>query len=157
MVLGSGQARAAERRPRGFAPTLTGLADRSHLLSPELGLGTHITDIAALLRFEDLHDVVLVGHSYGGMVVTGAADREAHRIERLVYLDAAIPQDGEALIDVSPGLLLLAGTTRMVDGVEMGLWPDAAAGRYMGSALVRSRIGPWNALRRILGKPLPTS
>nr|WP_314466254.1 alpha/beta fold hydrolase [uncultured Novosphingobium sp.] len=136
-----------------FAPTLTGLADRSHLLFPELGLGTHITDIAALLRFEDLHDVVLVGHSYGGMVVTGAADREAHRIERLVYLDAAIPQDGEALIDVSPGLLLLAGTTRMVDGVELGLWPDAATGEIYG--LGTCPLKDW-ALERLTPHPWKT-
>ncbi|MFK4870431.1 alpha/beta fold hydrolase [Novosphingobium sp. ZW T3_23] len=136
-----------------FAPTLSGLADRSHLLSPELGLETHVANIAALLRFEDLHDVVLVGHSYGGMVVTGAADREAHRVGRLVYLDAAIPEGGEALVDVSPGLLLLAGTTRIVDGVELGLWPDAAAQAIYG--LETCPLKDW-ALERLTPHPWKT-
>lgn len=105
------------------APTLTGLADRAHLLRPDTGLDTHIDDITQLLEFQDLSDVILVGHSYGGMVITGTADRARERIANLVYLDAAIPRDGEALLDVSPGLLRLAGTTRVVDGVELGLWP----------------------------------
>lgn len=107
-----------------YAPTLTGLADRAHLLRPDTGLDTHIDDITRLLEFQDLSDVILVGHSYGGMVITGTADRARERIAQLVYLDAAIPCDGEALVDVSPGLLRLAGTTRMMDGVELGLWPD---------------------------------
>lgn len=136
-----------------FAPTLSGLADRAHLVSPELGLDTHVSDIAGLLRFEDLHDVVLVGHSYGGMVITGAADREPHRVKRLVYLDAAIPEDGEALVDISPGLLLLAGTTRIVDGVELGLWPDAAASAVYG--LDTCPLKDW-ALERLTPHPWKT-
>lgn len=131
------QAVACELRRAGhevFAPTLTGLADRAHLLSPEVGLDTHITDIVRLIEFEDLSEVILVGHSYGGMVVTGAADRLIARIRRLIYLDAAIPHDGESLIDVSPGLLALAGQTRVVDGVELGLWPDAQSMAIYGIA-----------------------
>lgn len=117
-----------------YCPTLAGLADRAHLLTPELDLNTHIREIAGLLEFEDLRDVILAGHSYGGMVITGAADRVPDRIARLVYLDAAIPHDGEALVDVSPGLLALAGTTQIVDGVELGLFPDAAAAHIYGLA-----------------------
>lgn len=117
-----------------FAPTLTGLADRAHLLSVEVGLETHIADIAGLIEYEDLLAVILVGHSYGGMVVTGAADRAIGRVARLVYLDAAIPHDEEALLDVSPGLLALAGTTRVVGGVELGLFPDGDAGMIYGLA-----------------------
>ena len=71
-----------------FAPTLTGLGDRAHLISPEVGLSTHIEDVRAVLRIEDIHDVVLCGQSSGGMVVTGVADREPERIAHLVYLDA---------------------------------------------------------------------
>ena len=67
------------------APSLTGLADRSHLLVPGIDLDTHSTDVVNLLRYEDLSDVILVGHSYGGMVITGIADRAADRIGRLVY------------------------------------------------------------------------
>lgn len=114
----------AVARHEVHAPTLTGVADRAHLLGPDTGLHTHIDDIARLLEFWDLSDVILVGHSYGGMVITGASDRARERIAHLVYLDAAIPRDGEALVDVSPGLLHFAGTTRVVDGVELGLWPD---------------------------------
>ena len=77
-----------------YAPTLTGLADRSHLLSRETGLETHIRDIVNLLEWEELDDAVLCGHSYGGMVVTGAADRAAGRLRALVYLDAFVPADG---------------------------------------------------------------
>lgn len=144
-------------RDRGhdvYAPTLTGLADRAHLLTPDLGLETHVTDVAKLIEFEDLTDVILVGHSYGGMVITGAADRVIDRIGHLVFLDAAIPENGEALVDVSPGLLALAGTTRMVDGVELGLWPGVAASTIYGLAgsefqdwaLVRFTPHPWKTV-----------
>ena len=87
---------------RVFAPTLTGLADRSHLLSRETGLETHILDIVNLLAWEELDDAVLCGHSYGGMVVTGAADRAAGRLRALVYLDAFVPADGQCLRDLAP-------------------------------------------------------
>lgn len=82
---------------RVLAPSLTGHADRKHLLSPAVGLSTHIEDIVNLIEFEDLRDVVLLGHSYGGMVVSGAADRVAERIGILVYLDAHIPSDGDSM------------------------------------------------------------
>lgn len=112
------------RGHQAYAPTLTGLADRSHLLRENVGLETHITDVAKLLEYEDLSSVILIGHSYGGMVITGVADRVADRIAHLVYLDAAIPQNGEALVDVSPGLQGLSGANRVVDGVELALWPE---------------------------------
>ena len=82
-----------------FTPSLTGLGDRRHLARPDIDLETHITDVVSLLEMEDLHDVVLVGHSYGGMVVTGAADRASGRIARLVYLDAFVPENGKCLLD----------------------------------------------------------
>jgi len=78
-------------------PTLTGLGERVHLASPEIGLSTHIEDIVNVLEFEGLHDVVLVGHSYGGMVITGVADKVPHRIAKLVYMDAILPEDGESV------------------------------------------------------------
>ncbi len=85
-----------------YTPTLTGLGERSHLATPTTDLDTHVTDVAAVLHYEDLTDVVLVGHSYGGMVITGAADRAAERIGRLVYLDADVPRDGESEFDLMP-------------------------------------------------------
>ena len=85
-----------------FTPTLTGLGERSHLFRPDVGLSTHVEDVAALLRYEDLRDVVLSGHSYGGMVVTGVADRAPDRLRGLVYIDAFVPRGGQALIELLP-------------------------------------------------------
>lgn len=110
-----------------FTPTLTGLAERSHLVSPAVDLDTHITDVVNLLAWEDLQDIILVGHSYGGMVITGVADRAADRIAELVYLDAAHPLDGESLATVAPQQMepTYAGV-RVVDGVELVMWPFPA-------------------------------
>lgn len=85
-----------------FTPSLTGLAERVHLATPETGLGTHIEDILNVLRYEDLHAVVLAGQSYGGMVITGVADRMPERIAHLVYLDALVPADGQSVFDILP-------------------------------------------------------
>ena len=82
-----------------FAPTLTGLGERAHLAGPAVDLETHIRDIVGVLETEELEDVLLLGHSYGGMVVTGAADRVPQRIARLVYLDAFVPENGKSLMD----------------------------------------------------------
>jgi pimeloyl-ACP methyl ester carboxylesterase len=82
-----------------FTPTLTGLGERSHLLTRDVGLDTHITDIVQVLEFEDLTNVVLVGHSYAGMVITGVAEKAAARIGQLVYLDAFLPENGKAATD----------------------------------------------------------
>lgn len=89
---------------RAFPLTLTGLGERVHLLSPQTDLETHIADVTNTLRFNDLRDVILVGHSYGGMVITGVADRMPERIAALVYLDAIVPKDGEsAMVAVAAG------------------------------------------------------
>jgi pimeloyl-ACP methyl ester carboxylesterase len=115
------------------APTLTGLADRSHLLSPDIDLDTHITDIVELLHYGDLRDVILVGHSYGGMVITGIADRAADRIGKLVYLDAANPVNGQSLVDVAGPLMNAARAVgKTVDGVELVLLPAPGAGAFYG-------------------------
>ena len=85
-----------------FTPTYTGVGERVHLATPEVGLETHIADILAVLQFEDLRNVVLIGHSYGGMVATAVADRAPERLGHLVYLDAFVPRDGQALFDLQP-------------------------------------------------------
>ena len=82
-----------------FTPTLTGLGERAHLACGQTELETHIADVLGVLEMEDLENVVLVGHSYGGIVVTAVADRAAGRIARLVYLDAVVPRDGQCLYD----------------------------------------------------------
>jgi pimeloyl-ACP methyl ester carboxylesterase len=82
-----------------LAPTMTGLGERSHLLSPDVDLHLHVQDIVSVIECEDAERVVLVGHSYGGMVITGVAARVPQRIARLVYIDAFLPDDGKALQD----------------------------------------------------------
>jgi pimeloyl-ACP methyl ester carboxylesterase len=92
-------------RARGhevFTPTLTGQGERAHLADPSVGLATHVDDVVNVLEYEDLHDVVLAGASYAGMVVTGVADRIPERIAHLVYVDAVLPRDGEAFVDLIP-------------------------------------------------------
>lgn len=79
-----------------YRPQLTGQGERVHLARPDIGLATHIEDVVNMILYEDLHDIILVGHSYGGMVITGVADRLPDRIKRLVYLDAFLPNDGES-------------------------------------------------------------
>jgi len=99
---------AEQLRARGhlvFTPTLTGLADRSHLLSPNVGLETHVRDIVNLIAWEALRDVVLVGHSYGGMVISGVAeDTPAGTIRSIVYLDAFYAPSGSSVADCAPEL-----------------------------------------------------
>lgn len=80
-----------------YRATLTGLGEREHLNSPDIDLQTHINDVVNLILYEDLHDVVLTGHSYGGMVITGVMDRVPDRIKHVVFLDAAVPDDGMSL------------------------------------------------------------
>jgi pimeloyl-ACP methyl ester carboxylesterase len=86
-----------------FTPTLTGLGERAHLLNPQIDLNTHIQDITAVLEYEDLSNVVLVGHSYGGMVISGVAGKAWTRLTHLVYLDAFLPENGKALKEYNPG------------------------------------------------------
>ncbi len=85
-----------------FTPTLTGVADRSHLMSLGVNLETHVLDVVNLIRWEELSDIVLCGHSYGGAVVTGVADRVPDRIRSLVYLDAFVLENGENVVQHAP-------------------------------------------------------
>lgn len=107
---------AALLRSRGhevFTPSLTGGGERRHLARPDVGLSTHVQDVLELLFFEDLAGVVLVGHSYGGMVIAGVADLVPERVAHLVFLDALVPRDGDSVVglahpDVGRRLLQLA-------------------------------------------------
>jgi pimeloyl-ACP methyl ester carboxylesterase len=82
-----------------YTLSLTGLGDRRHLARPEINLDLHVQDVVAVLEMEDLHQIVLVGHSYGGMVITGVVDKCAERIRQLVYLDAFVPENGKCALD----------------------------------------------------------
>jgi pimeloyl-ACP methyl ester carboxylesterase len=80
-----------------FTPTMTGLGERSHLLDPKVNLATHVTDIVNVLKWESLADVVLVGHSYGGMIISGVAEQAREAIGSIVFLDAFVPENGDSL------------------------------------------------------------
>ena len=112
-----------------YRPTLTGLGERHHLASRDVGLETHVADVANVLVWERLDDAVLVGHSYGGMVITGVAERVPDRIRRLVYLDAFLPFDGECLRSVGNDDDAACGEVDasapgVVDGLVVPRWVD---------------------------------
>jgi len=94
-----------------YAPTCTGCGERRHLMSPDVGLDTHITDIANVIEFEELERVVLVGHSFAGLTITGVADRMRERIAHLVYFDALVPSAGR-----------MSGVARKPDGSFPEYW-----------------------------------
>jgi pimeloyl-ACP methyl ester carboxylesterase len=132
-----------------YTPTLTGVGERSHLMSADIDLDTHITDVVNVLHYEDLHDAILVGHSYGGMVITGIADRAADRVGRLVYLDAANPANGQSLVDTAGEFItVIRPLGKVVDGVELVLFPSPDAPALYGvtdaedSAWMAGRLTP---------------
>ena len=102
---------------RLYTPTYTGLGDRVHLANPSIDLDSHIADILNVIHYEDLSDIVLLGHSYGGMVATGVADRVRDRITQLIYLDAFVPDDGQSLFDLNePGRAPMRELAKAGDG-----------------------------------------
>lgn len=103
-----------------YRVTLTGLGERMHLNGPHIDLQTHINDVVNTILFEDLHDVILTGHSYGGMVITGVMDRIPERIRHVVYLDAAVPEDGQSIWDLFGGGN--PPNTNIVDGMMQVSW-----------------------------------
>ncbi len=110
------------RGHRLITPTLTGLGERSHLAHPDIDLETHIADMLGVLKYEDLTEVNLIGHSYSGMVATGVADRARGRIKQLIYVDAFVPRDGESAFDVLPAATRAqrqAGASNSPDGWRM--------------------------------------
>ena len=125
-----------------YAPTLTGLAERAAELSPDIGLDTHIQDIVGLLVEKNLHGVILVGHSYGGMVITGVVDQVPERIAHLVYLDTFVPRDGESMAGISPIVIYLLRKQTRGDG-----WGVDSRGTYGVTtepdlSWVRSKVTP---------------
>ncbi len=100
-----------------YIPTLTGCGERGHLIGPGRDADTHIQDVASLIDYELLDDIALVGHSYAGMVVTGVADRMPEKLRALVYIDAALPKDREAMLDI-----VSAERKKTVIGPRRGAW-----------------------------------
>ena len=102
---------------RLVTPTYTGLGERVHLANPSIDLETHILDVLNVIEYEDLRDIVLLGHSYGGMVATGVAERARDRIAQLIYLDAFVPRDGQSLFDINePGRQPMHDAAKSGDG-----------------------------------------
>jgi pimeloyl-ACP methyl ester carboxylesterase len=121
-----------------FTPSLTGIGERAHLASPQVNLTTHVTDVVNTILYEDLENIVLLGYSYGGMVVTGALEHVADRVAHLVYLDAFLPADGEALDDLA--------------GAGYGIGAVGPGGQWLVPALARALHNPveaaWYTARR---------
>lgn len=101
---------------RLITPTCTGLGERDHLANPSIDLQTHVQDLLGVIKYEQLNDIVLVAHSYGGMVATGVVDRVPERIRKLIYVDAFVPKDGQSLMDLVPA----AAAQRMREGAKAG-------------------------------------
>jgi pimeloyl-ACP methyl ester carboxylesterase len=132
---------------RAFTPTLTGVGERRHLLSPAVDAETHIRDILGLLEAEELQDVVLVGHSYAGIVISGAAARARERLRKLVYLDALLLEDGQSWAEAFPPEVAEARRKAAVinNGVKTILPPDPAIYGFADAAdteWVRRRMTP---------------
>jgi pimeloyl-ACP methyl ester carboxylesterase len=116
-----------------YAPTLTGLGERAHLFRADVDLDCHVNDIVSVLHYEDLSNAILVGHSYGGMVITGAADRAPDRVGHRVYLDAKPPRHGQSLGDVAALFMEAArADSQIIDGVEMCLFPSDETMKFYG-------------------------
>ena len=100
---------------RAFTPTLTGLGERSHLMQPGINVSTHATDVVNVIKWEGLRDIVLVGHSYGGCIISGVAEQMGDTIGSIVFLDAFVPENGDSMADLTSQLVrdsLKAATER---------------------------------------------
>lgn len=141
-------------------PTLTGLAERSHVPPETVGLASHIADVADLMRFEELTDVLLVGHSYGGMVITGAADAEPSRVAGMVYFDAVVPESGQSFHDIMPAHLMDEQLARAdafdggkslphphADGIPPGIAGSARFDHLFTAQPIRTLREPWESVR----------
>jgi pimeloyl-ACP methyl ester carboxylesterase len=141
------------------APTLTGLGERSHLREPVPSLATHVDDVVNAIEWNELDDFVLVGHSYGGMVVTGVADRLGSRIRHLVYLDAALPADGESMITQNPATrdpdVVAAVADQLAALAPDGVWMAPLPPVVFGIPPERADLVAWLE-RRLTPHPLRT-
>lgn len=120
-----------------FTPSLTGVGERVHLASPQVGLSTHVADVVNHILYEDLRDIVLLGFSYGGMVVTGALAHIGDRVRHLVYLDAFVPADGESVTTINGGA---AGGWPLV-GID-STWLIPPSGREFDDPVEAARMNP---------------
>lgn len=128
-----------------YTPTLTGLGERVHLAHPAIDLDVHVQDILGVLHFEQLTDIVLVGHSYAGMVISGIAEQVPERLRHLVYVDALLPRDGESFWDIATTNLaapVVAAIQEAIDTVGDGWRVPAPAKRSDGVDFPEGRPQP---------------
>ncbi|SEW52918.1 alpha/beta fold hydrolase [Chitinophaga arvensicola] len=128
-----------------YTPTLSGLGEHRNILSPDVNLETHITDIVNVIEMEDLHDVILVGHSYAGAVIAGVADRIPQRLRKLVFLDPVLVESGQSVLSAINSALVTADVTKAAakdGGLTIPAWPvsifgikDTADARWVGQRL----------------------
>jgi pimeloyl-ACP methyl ester carboxylesterase len=145
---------------RLVTPSYTGLGERAHLANPSIDLETHIADILNVISYEDLRDIVLLGHSYGGMVATGVADRARDRIAQLIYLDAFVPRAGQSLLDLNePARQRMRDAAKSNDGWRlppMPTPPDTSADdvAWLSGRRVDMPIKCFEAKLKLEGGPL---
>lgn len=142
------------------ALTLPGVGDRADELTPETGLQTQIDDVVAYFEDNDLHDIILVGHSFGGMIITGVADRVPDRVKRIIYLDAVHPKDGQSLVEAQPLVKYVPAVSepRTINGIEVNLFPDDDTIAFLGLsepdqiAWAKTHLTPhpWKAFNDVL-------
>jgi pimeloyl-ACP methyl ester carboxylesterase len=145
-----------------FTPTLTGLGERSHLLRPDLDLDVHIADVINVIKWERLSDVVLCGHSYGGFVISGVAEQAADLIRSIVFLDAFLPNNGDAIEDIT-GPAVKDAIRAAVKGGDPGVPPRPAAAfgvneadrAWVDALCVPQPIGTFTSPIRLTGAPRP--
>lgn len=148
-------------RQQGFdvyTPTMTGLGERAHLKEPVPSLETHINDIVNVIDSNELDDIVLVGHSYGGMVITGVADQRKNRIKHVLYLDAAVPTNGQSMISQSPGSTpesITATTEALTQLAPDGVWMQTFPAVALGIPAESKALAEW-VDRRMTPHPLRT-
>jgi pimeloyl-ACP methyl ester carboxylesterase len=131
------------------ALTLTGLGDRAHLASDAVNMDTHIADIVNFVKWEDLNNFVLVGHSYGGLPVTGAADQIGDKVASIVYLDAFIPEDGQSMADITKRPLPATGTTPPFPAKAFKI--NAADEAYVDSKMTPQPVNTYNQKIKVAG------
>lgn len=116
-----------------YTPSLPGMGEHTHQLHPGIDLDAHIDDVVNLLFYDDIHDAIIVGHSYGGMVISGVADRAANRVGHRVYLDAAYPADGESLLEHAfEQIAPLRQELYVIGGVELVMKPRPTYAKFFG-------------------------
>jgi pimeloyl-ACP methyl ester carboxylesterase len=142
-----------------LTPTMTGCGDRGHLRNPVPTLSTHIEDVVNAIIWAEVDDIVLVGHSYGGMVVTGVADQLREKVRHIVYLDAAVPENGQSMISQNPATQTPEAIEASVNGLKTltadGLWMRAFPPSFLGIPESNAAATAWVA-RRLTQHPLPS-